>query len=203
MTRTTKGARRRDELAAAAADVVLREGPGALTHRRVAAAAGASLSATTYYFADLDELAAAAGTVLARSWAQNAAAVLASLDARQAADAGADAFVPGVPAPGAARGRAAAADAVVAAVLPPGDDDAVRAQYEHLLGSGRNRALARAFADGRAEVDDVVARVLAAVGLDLAPGVAVALVDGAVVSALSEDRPVRPAARALLLAVAG
>lgn len=201
MTRTTKGARRRDELAAAAADVVLREGPGALTHRRVAAAAGASLSATTYYFADLDELAAAAGTVLARSWAQNAAAVLASLDAPQAADAGAD--VPGVPALGAARGRAAAADAVVAAVLPPGDDDAVRAQYEHLLGSGRNRALAHAFADGRAEVDDVVARVLAAVGLDLAPDVAVALVDGAVVSALSEDRPVRPAARALLLAVAG
>lgn len=197
MTRTTKGARRRDELAAAAADVVLREGPGALTHRRVAAAAGASLSATTYYFADLDELAAAAGTVLARSWAQNAAAVLASLDVRQAADADAD--VPGVP----ARGRAAAADAVVAAVLPPGDDDAVRAQYEHLLGSGRNRALAHAFADGRAEVDDVVARVLAAVGLDLAPDVAVALVDGAVVSALSEDRPVRPAARALLLAVVG
>ncbi|WP_273653847.1 hypothetical protein [Cellulomonas fimi] len=199
MTRTTKGARRRDELAAAAADVVLREGPGALTHRRVAAAAGASLSATTYYFADLDELAAAAGTVLARSWAQNAAAVLASLDVRQAADADADADVPGVP----ARGRAAAADAVVAAVLPPGDDDAVRAQYEHLLGSGRNRALAHAFADGRAEVDDVVARVLAAVGLDLAPDVAVALVDGAVVSALSEDRPVRPAARALLLAVVG
>lgn len=197
MTRTTKGARRRDELAAAAADVVLREGPGALTHRRVAAAAGASLSATTYYFADLDELAAAAGTVLARSWAQNAAAVLASLDVRQASDADAD--VPGVP----ARGRAAAADAVVAAVLPPGDDDAVRAQYEHLLGSGRNRALAHAFADGRAEVDDVVARVLAAVGLDLAPDVAVALVDGAVVSALSEDRPVRPAARALLLAVVG
>ncbi|WP_160142946.1 TetR/AcrR family transcriptional regulator, partial [Cellulomonas algicola] len=167
-----------------AADLVLREGPGALTHRRVAAAAGASLSATTYYFADLDELATAAGSVLARSWAQNASAVLASLDA------------------GPPTGAHAAADVVAAAVLPPGDDDAVRAQYEHLLGSGRNRTLARAFADGRAEVDEVVARVIAAVGLELAPAVAVALVDGAVVTALSEDRPVRPTARDLLLAVA-
>ncbi|MDC7122231.1 hypothetical protein OMK64_11855 [Cellulomonas fimi] len=185
MTRTAKGTLRRDQLAAAAADLVLREGPGALTHRRVAAAAGASLSATTYYFADLDELAAAAGTVLAQSWARNAASVLATLDA------------------GPPTGADQAAAAVVAAVLPPGDDDAVRAQYEHLLGAGRNRALARAFAGGRAQVDDVVARVLAAVGLDLPPAIAVALVDGAVVSALSEDRPVRPTARDLLLAAAG
>lgn len=208
MTRTTKGTQRRDQLAAAAAELVLREGPAALTHRRVAAAAGASLSATTYYFADLDDLATAAGTVLAASWVRNATGVLASL-----ADGSTDVPRPGpdasaVPPPhvggraAARRDRAAAAEVVVAAVLPPGDDDAVRAQYEHLLGSGRNRALARAFADGRAEVDAVVGRVLATVGLDLPPAVAVALVDGAVVTALSEDRPVRPTARDLLLAAA-
>ena len=71
-----KGAQRRDDLARAAAALTLRDGPGALTHRRVAAEAGASLSATTYYFASLDDLAAAAGRSLAdggprtreRSW---------------------------------------------------------------------------------------------------------------------------------------
>lgn len=217
MSRTTKGARRRDQLAAAAADLVLREGPGALTHRRVAAAAGASLSATTYYFADLDELAAAAGSVLAAAWAAHAAAVLDALDDRparstaaegRAATAGppdADERAAAADSPAvrpAVDDRAAAADVVVAAVLPAGDDDTVRAYYEHLLGSGRRPALARAFAEGRAGVDDVVARVVAAVGLDLPPAVAVALVDGAVVSALSEGRPVRTTARALLLAAA-
>lgn len=183
MTRTSKGTQRRDQLAAAAADLVLREGPGALTHRRVAAAAGASLSATTYYFADLDELATAAGTLLARGWAAHAATVLAGLTDDPAAR-------PGL-------------DAVVDAVLPPGDDDAVRAHYEHLLGSGRHQALAHAFAQGRAEVDAVVARVVHAVGLELPPAVAVALVDGAVVTALSEGRPVRPTAHDLLVAAVG
>ncbi|AEE45063.1 hypothetical protein [Cellulomonas fimi] len=179
--RTGKGERRKAQLAAAAADLVLREGPGALTHRRVAAAAGASLSATTYYFADLDELAAAAGRALVAAWVAHAEGVLAASDGPVADAAG----------------------RVVDAVLPPGDDEQVRAHYEHLLGAGRNVALAGAIADARAELDAVVARLVDRVGLRVPAAVAVALVDGAAVSALSEGRPVRTTARGLLAVVSG
>ena len=63
---TAKGARRRDLIAEAAAALVLDRGPAALSHRAVAARAGVPLAATTYYFRDLDELAAVAGVAATR-----------------------------------------------------------------------------------------------------------------------------------------
>ena len=177
-----KGARRRDELARAAASLVLREGPGALSHRRVALEAGASLSATTYYFASLDDLAAAAGHALADAWADRARTVLA-----------------GAPSTPVRLEPEAAAAVLTDAVLPAGDDDQVRSHYEQLLGAGRHPAVATAFAAGRSVVDGVLADLVARVGAPTSAAVTIALVDGAVVTALSEQRPVRATARALLL----
>lgn len=51
---------RRDRIARAAISVVAEQGIGALTHRRVAAAAGVPLGSTTYHFATLDDLVGAA-----------------------------------------------------------------------------------------------------------------------------------------------
>ena len=51
---------RRDRIATAAISVIREQGITALTHRRVAAAAGVPLGSTTYHFATLDDLAAAA-----------------------------------------------------------------------------------------------------------------------------------------------
>ena len=177
-----KGARRRDDLARAAAALTLREGPGALTHRRVAAEAGASLSATTYYYASLDELAAAAGRALAQEWAQHARSVLATAPAVQSR-----------------QDPAAAARLLTDAVLPAGDDTQVRSYYEHLVGAGRHPALAEAFAGGRAEVDAVLGELVDRVGAPTSAAVTTALVDGAVVTALTEQRPVRATACALLV----
>ncbi|MBO3083485.1 TetR/AcrR family transcriptional regulator [Cellulomonas fengjieae] len=181
-TVSAKGARRRDDLARAAAALMLREGPGALTHRRVAAEAGASVSATTYYFGSLDDLAAAAGGALAAAWAEHARAV--------AADA---------PAVTVRQDAGRAAGVVADAVLPDGDDARVRSYYEHLLGAGRHPALATAFAGGRSVVDEVVGGLVARVGAPTSAAVTIALVDGAVVTALTEQRPVRVTARTLLV----
>ncbi|NUU17981.1 TetR family transcriptional regulator [Cellulomonas humilata] len=177
-----KGARRRADLATAAATLLLREGPGALTHRRVALEAGASLSATTYYFASLDDLAAAAGTALADAWADHARAALA-----------------GAPAVTVRQDPDASAQVLVDAVLPPGDDAGVRSYYEHLLGAGRQASLAAAFAGGRAAVDAVLGQLVVHVDAPTSAAVTTALVDGAVVTALTEQRPVRATARALLV----
>jgi TetR/AcrR family transcriptional regulator, regulator of biofilm formation and stress response len=51
---------RRDQIARAAITVVAEHGIDALTHRRVAAAAGVPLGSTTYHFSTLDDLVAAA-----------------------------------------------------------------------------------------------------------------------------------------------
>jgi DNA-binding transcriptional regulator YbjK len=195
--RTPKGDRRREQLARAAADLVREEGPAALGHRAVAARAGLSLSATTYYYSGLDALAAAAGTALVAEWVAHAESV------RARVRAGGD---------GPAGGTDPAA-VVVEAVLPPGDDAAVLAHYEQLLAAGRVPALAAALGAGRARLDAVVAALLHDLlphpPRDLAPGatpgpaaaLVLAVVDGAVVSAVSEGRPVRATARDLLAAV--
>ena len=56
MTLTPKGEARRDALLDAVLRVLGRDGPGAVTHRAVAAEAGVPVAAATYYFATLDEL---------------------------------------------------------------------------------------------------------------------------------------------------
>jgi TetR/AcrR family transcriptional regulator, regulator of biofilm formation and stress response len=166
--RRARGDRRRADLVAAAAALVREHGPGAVSHRAVAARAGASLSATTYYFTDLDELVAAAGSALADDWAAHARASV--------------------------RAKVAPAAALVDAVLPPGDDAAVRGHYEHLVGAGRVPALATAYAAGRADLDAAIAEL----GLRWPAEALVALVDGAAVAALSEGRPVRAHVRGVV-----
>lgn len=186
---TAKGVRRRAELARAAADLVREDGPAALSHRAVAARAGLSLSATTYYYAGLDDLAAAAGATLVDDWVAHADAVLAGVRSGRAAGGPPSDDDP--------------AEVVVRAVLPPGDDAAVRAHYEQLLAAGRVPALAAALGGGRARLDAVLAALLAELRLPVPAAVALAVVDGAVVAAVSEGRPVRGTARDLLLAVLG
>ncbi|MFB7875548.1 TetR/AcrR family transcriptional regulator [Nocardia sp. NPDC056064] len=58
--------RRRREIVDAAVAIVLEEGSGAITHRKVAARAEVPLGSTTQYFATLDDLRAAALDRLAR-----------------------------------------------------------------------------------------------------------------------------------------
>lgn len=201
--RTAKGDRRREQLGRAAADLVREEGPAALGHRAVAARAGLSLSATTYYFSGLDDLAAAAGSALVAEWVAHAEAVRARVAGGGRGIAGRARAVPD------ADPDLDPAAVVVEAVLPPGDDAAVLAHYEQLLAAGRVPALAAALGAGRARLDAVVADLL----LDLLPGtipgsaghpgaaLVLAVVDGAVVSAVSEGRPVRATARDLVAAV--
>ncbi|MGO1316533.1 MAG: hypothetical protein ACTMIR_05815 [Cellulomonadaceae bacterium] len=184
MPRDPRQARSRarvDAIVAAAAALILDQGPTAISHRAVAAAAGVPLAATTYYFADLGELLARAGEQVAQQWIERAEAV--------AAQAGA----------GAGRGTAQDRAALVCeAVLPPGDDVAVRAHYEHLVGAGASPALAQAYANARERLDAAVGLVLERIDSAQRAELAIAVVDGAAVSALSEGRPVRPHAAALV-----
>lgn len=173
---TAKGERRRAAIAAAAGEVVLAEGPAGLSHRAVAARAGVPLAATTYYFRDLDDLSAAAGVALVEWWTGHARRVL-------------DAWQPG--------GDPAAV--LAEALLPPGDDAAIRAHHEHLLALARNPALAAAVGAAREQLDSVLATLTATVlGAAIDPALVLAVADGAVIAAASEARPIRPHTERLL-----
>lgn len=182
--RQPRGAARRDAIVTAAAALVLDVGPAALTHRTIAQRADVPLAATTYYFASLDDLVGAAGTLLAESWATHADRVVEALVAEVA------------PAPVRTVERRCAV--LVDAVLPSGDDRAVRGHYEHLVSAGRDEVLAAAYASGRAGLDAAVTRLVELLGVQAGPEVVVAVVDGAAVSALSEGRDVRVHAELLL-----
>lgn len=183
---TAKGERRRAAVVAAAARLVLSDGPAALTHRRVAEAAQVPLAATTYYFSGRDELLAAAGERIVDSWV-----VAAERVAKRAA---AEATGAGEP----ARAYGGLVDDLVTALLPPKVGE-IRGHYEHLVGAGRDRALARAYRAGRAQLDAATAKILAAHGVSAPPDLVLAVLDGAVVIALSEGRQVRAYARDTLL----
>ncbi|MBO9555399.1 hypothetical protein [Cellulomonas sp.] len=178
--RRARGDARSAAVVRAAADLLLLGGPGAVSHRAVAARAGVPLAATTYYFDRLDDLVRQAAELLAREQAEHAE--------RVAELTGPDDDV---------------VAAVVDAVLPNGGEIAVRAVYEHLVSAGRAPAVAGAYAESRARLDAAVGQVLRAAGSPVPPALAVAVVDGAVVAALSEGHPVRDHACALLAGVLG
>jgi DNA-binding transcriptional regulator YbjK len=176
---TTKGEQRRAQIARAATDLVRAQGPAALSHRAVAQRAGVSLSATTYYYGGLDDV---AGSGLVDAWVAHAEQVLAG--------------VPG------STGPADPAAVLTEALLPPGDDEAVLAHYQLLLDAGRTPALAAALAEGRQRLDAVLAALLRALHVRaVPPALVLAVLDGAVVTAVSEARPLRPTTRTLLHAL--
>ncbi|ROS76699.1 TetR/AcrR family transcriptional regulator [Cellulomonas sp. PhB143] len=179
--RQARGERRRAELVRAAADIILRDGPAALSHRAVAAEAGVPLASTTYYFDGLDEIVADAGALLSADWAAGATRQLGV--AREAVGRGEVGDT--------SAGRRRSAEILVDATLPVGDRTAVRGFYEQLVGAGRSVALESAYARGRVALDAALVELTAVLGVAPAAPLLVAVIDGAAVTALAEGRDVR------------
>ena len=156
-----------------------------MAHRAVAARAGLPLAATTYYFSSLDDLVGAALTSLADRWLDAAQAVVGRLpDRLDDGPALAQAFV----------------DVVLGGSGP--DDGAVLTMYERFLQAGRAPHLRAVVTDYGARLDALLLEVLrrADPGADEAIVQRVlAALDGTVLRALAEGRPVVPAATAAVL----
>ena len=90
-------------------------------------------------------------------------------------------------------------EAILSATLP--SDQALIGHYAQLISAGDFAPVARAYRTGRSRLNAAVARVLAHLRIDLTADLAIAVVDGAAVSALSEGRDVKATARELLESV--
>ena len=185
---TPRGAARREAIVAAAAALVADGGPDAVSHRAVARAAGVPLAATTYYFAGLDDLLAAAVERVAGAELDAAAALVDGLAPRH-------------------RSPGATADVLVDVLLGRDrrDDAALLAFYERFLAAGRYPAVRPALREARAGIDAQLTEALRRCGHpDADVGTLVALADGTVLSALVEgDGRARERARDAVAAALG
>lgn len=144
-------------------------GPTAISARAVAAAAGVPLSAVSYYFESLDEIVALAATDLVAEWLQHGRDVTDALSTIQTPDPAAT---------------------LVDALLPPGDDEAIRTRYEHLVAAGRVPAVAQALAGLRPQLLELIDEIRNTLGMGtgLSATTVLSAVDGAAVGAISEGR---------------
>ncbi|MFI1914336.1 TetR/AcrR family transcriptional regulator [Nocardia sp. NPDC020380] len=188
---TPKGERRRQALVSAAAELLLEGGFEAVRHRSVATRAELPLASTTYYFASLEDL-------IARAVEFSGNAELDAMRRRV----------------GEVTHRRRGTDATVDLVLDllvgpePQDGDSrgqLIARYERSVASARHPELRDVQIRLRAQLDELLADVLRRSDRVVRPEQLrrlVAVVDGAVVTALSEfDPQPRRMARGALLEV--
>lgn len=187
---TAKGERRRQALAAAAAELLAEGGFDAVRHRAVAERADLPLASTTYYFDSLDDLVLAA---LEHGAAAELAVARARLAGLRAGHRDTDAAVELV------------LDLLVGGAPGPGDRERVVARYERFVASARRPAVGDLQRRMRHQLDAVLTEVLDRCGRDVTPDRLrhlVVVVDGAVVGSLIESAPdPRADARATLLEV--
>ena len=187
---TAKGERRRQALAAAAAELLAEGGFDAVRHRAVAERADLPLASTTYYFDSLDDLVLAA---LEHGAADELVSARQRLDALSNRRRGTDAAVELV------------LDLLVGADWGPGSRERLVARYERFVASARRPAVGELQRRLRGQLDEVLTDVLARCGRSTTPDRLrhlVALVDGAVVGSLIESGPdPRHDAKVMLLEV--
>lgn len=177
--RLSKGEQRRMDIVQVAAEILREQGPASVTHRKVAARAGASLSATTYYFTGLDDLLGQAAAVNFTRWVNRANGVAAEVT-RKKPPTSIDNAV----------------SAVLRACLPV--DENLENHYLQLIAASSFPTVNREYRERRGSLDAAVGSVLAWMKCDLPADLIMSIVDGAAVQAISEGRNVRQTAAGLV-----
>ncbi|GGL21953.1 TetR/AcrR family transcriptional regulator [Nocardia jinanensis] len=188
---TPKGERRRQALVAAAAELLLEGGFDAVRHRSVATRAELPLASTTYYFESLEDLIARAVEFSGNAELEAMRRRIGEVTHRR-------------------RGAEATVDLVLDLLIgPEGVDEGARgrliARYERTVASARHPELREVQLRLRGQLDELLSDVLRRSDRIVRPEQLrrlVAVVDGAVVAALSESDPQpRRLARGALLEV--
>ena len=187
---TPKGERRRYALVSAAAELLCEGGFEAVRHRAVARRAGLPLASTTYYFSSLDDLIASAVAHIGMLEVAQLRAQVATLSRRRrGADTTADLLV----------------DLLVGSESEPRLTEQLISRYERHIACARLPGLRDIQRRNLRQRVDAIAEVIERSGRSVRPELVSALictVDGAVVSALVDDRQdPRTVARATVIDV--
>jgi DNA-binding transcriptional regulator YbjK len=182
---TPKGETRRDALIEAAARLLIREGLRSLTHRAVAAEAGLPLASTTYYFADLDELEAAAARQIAEHWHRESRRLVQQLSRR------------------ARSVRTVSRLCTLITLGPPDERRTPLWRCETFVDACRHERLREVVAQWTPESDQLVGEVLERSGYPLKPdrlGLLCAAIDGAILRSVAAAIDAAPAVERVVAA---
>jgi DNA-binding transcriptional regulator YbjK len=149
----------------------MREGIDAVTHRSVASEAALPLAATTYYFANLDELIAEAARVVSREWLDRATSDVLSMPRRRR------------------NPRTTAEVCVRLALGHPADTESLLWRCESYVEAHRHSALRGVIAESNATLENLLTQALARCGFKSEPEDArlmLAAIDGAVLHAIAK-----------------
>lgn len=178
---TAKGAERREALLAAGGSLFLESGADGFTHRAVARRAGVPLSATTYYFDSLEDLLVESVVGLCAAWAATLAGAVDAV-------------------PGRLSRTALARTLVDLTLLGPGSvvadgagEAAAVAFYQRCTEAGRHPGLRRSTRRLNEVFEGVVAELAGRTDLAgvVCPRLLLAVLDGAMIRALSEGEDPR------------
>ncbi len=170
----------RSSLVLSAAALLREEGPDMVTNRRVAAWAGTSPSAVSYFFESSAHLRAEAGADIILLWiqrAERAAELAESLSHEEC------------------RRRCIAL--LIRACLPE-SSTAPATHYAQLVEAGKSAIVTSAYRRGRRTLDTAVKRILDHAEIDYSPRLVYALIDGAALEAISEGYNVYDGVAAVL-----
>ncbi len=159
-------------LITAAARILREEGPDRVTYRNVGTAAGLSGSATGYYFDSIDELLALAAEQNILRWCRRAD------EAAQAATAMTSTEC-----------RDHIVDILTKACVPH-DHRTLRSHYVQLVASADSPYVTAAYQRGRSRLNAAIDAITQHAGYEVSPDLIAAVIDGAIVAALSEGRDV-------------
>ena len=182
---TPKGELRRRALIEAAARLLVREGLHSLTHRAVAAEAGLPLASTTYYFADLGELEAAAAGHIAEQWYLESCRLVHRLRRTP---------------------RSARAISRLCTLITLGPPDERRTplwRSETFIDACRNERLRAVIAQSTPDSDRLLGEVLARSGYPLGPdrlAVLCAAIDGAILRSIAARTDAAPVVERIVVA---
>lgn len=149
----------------------MREGIDAVTHRSVASEAALPLAATTYYFANVDELVAEAARVVSREWLDRVTADVRSMPRRRR------------------NPRTTAEVCVRLALGDAADTPSLLWRCESYIEAHRHSALRGVIAESNAALESLLTQALARCGFESEPEDArlmLAAIDGAVLHAIAK-----------------
>lgn len=170
----------RASLVLAAAALLREEGPSAVTYRRVAQRAEAASSSVGYYFSSIDELLSEAGEYNIKMWTKRAESAAQEAEALSPAEC-----------------RKQCIPLLIQACLPD-YTTSPELHYAMLIASAGSADVTKEYQKGRQALNDAVQRILSRAGIDVAPRLIYAVVDGAAVTAISEGYEVAQTASYLL-----
>lgn len=170
----------RASLVLAAAALLREEGPSAVTYRRAAQRANTASSSVGYYFDSIDQLLSEAGEYNIQMWTKRAETAAEEAEKLSVEEC-----------------RKKCIPLLIQACLPD-YTTAPETHYAQLIAAAGSEDVTKAYQKGREALDAAVQRILSRAGVKIAPRLIYAVIDGAAVTAISEDYDVAQMATYLL-----